>query len=51
MLNDGWDEQIVKRGWTTWEFPNVLEPRPTWGWAAMLVGAAVVWLAAYRVRP
>ena len=27
FANDIWIEQVVKRGWTSWEIPNVLEPR------------------------
>jgi hypothetical protein len=39
---DGWQEQIVKRGWSAWSLPSVLEPRPTIAWAVLLVAAAIV---------
>jgi hypothetical protein len=42
MLNDAWLEQIVRRDWTRRVLPSVLEPRPTWAWAVVLGGAAVV---------
>jgi hypothetical protein len=46
---DGWDEQIVKRGWSSWELPSVLEPRPTLAWAGLLAGAGLVhWLWSRR---
>jgi hypothetical protein len=56
ILNDAWLEQIVRRGWTGWQVPSVLEPRITWGWAAIVAGALVVFsstrsLGAGRTRP
>jgi hypothetical protein len=43
IANDAWQEQIVKRGWTTWTIPNVLEPRVTIAWAVIVIAAAVIW--------
>ena len=48
LVNDDWLEQVVKRGWTTHEIPSVLVPAANWGWAAVLAGAAVVWLLWFR---
>lgn len=48
IANDFWLEQVVKRGWTTWEIPNVLEPRATVAWAIIVIAAAVIWTAAMR---
>jgi len=48
LANDDWLEQVVKRGWTTHEIPSVLVPAANWGWAAVLAGAAVVWLLWFR---
>jgi len=48
IVNDFWLEQVVKRGWTSWVFPSVLEPRLTWAWAAVVGGAVIVWLAWFR---
>ena len=48
--NDGWNEQIVKRGWTSHDLPSVLNPALNLGWAILLVIAVVVYLAAFRVR-
>jgi len=44
ILNDGSTEQIVERGWTSSPFPDVLRPAVNWGWAAVLVGAVLIWL-------
>jgi len=44
------DEQIVKRGWTTHGLPSVLQPGPTLAWAALLLVAAIVYVALFRVR-
>jgi hypothetical protein len=49
--NDGWNEQIVKRGWASRGLPNVITPGISWGWAVLAVAAALVFAAAYRVRP
>jgi hypothetical protein len=46
MANDFWLEQVVKRGWTTWQIPNVLEPRATVAWAIIVIAAAVIWTVA-----
>jgi hypothetical protein len=44
IANDFWLEQIVKRGWTSWQIPNVLEPRATVAWGVIVLAAAAVWL-------
>ena len=46
IANDFWLEQVVKRGWTTWEIPNVLEPRLTAAWAIIVAAAATLWAVA-----
>jgi hypothetical protein len=48
LVNDDWLEQVVKRGWTNHEVPNLLTPAPNWGWAAVLVGAALIWWLWFR---
>jgi hypothetical protein len=48
--NDGWNEQLVKRGWTSHGLPSVLNPALNLGWAILIVAAVVLYLAAFRVR-
>ena len=48
LVNDDWLEQVVKRGWTSHEMPSVLTPAANWGWAAVLVGAIVIWRLWFR---
>ncbi|HEY3577275.1 MAG TPA: hypothetical protein VGK68_04665 [Gaiellaceae bacterium] len=48
LVNDDWLEQVVKRGWTNREVPNLLTPAANWGWAAVLVGAFLVWRLWFR---
>jgi hypothetical protein len=48
LVNDDWLEQVVKRGWTNHEVPSLLTPAANWGWAAVLVGAALVWRFWFR---
>jgi hypothetical protein len=43
MANDFWIEQIFKRGWTSWQIPNVLQPRPTIAWGIIVLAAAAIW--------
>jgi hypothetical protein len=48
LVNDDWLEQVVKRGWTSHEVPSIITPATNWGWAAVLVGALVVWRLWFR---
>lgn len=43
-IEDGWHEQVVKRGWADWKIPDALVPgaRPVWGF--VLAATAVLWL-------
>jgi hypothetical protein len=50
MANDLWIEQVVKRGWTSWEIPDVLHPEASAAWAAMLAVAALIYFASFRTR-
>jgi hypothetical protein len=43
LVNDFWHEQLVKRGWTTWEFPSALVPGLHVIWAAVLAAVAVLY--------
>src|SRR5919202_611135 len=46
---DGWLEQVAKRGWTTHVIPSVLHPALTLPWLGIAVAAAV--FAALILRP
>jgi hypothetical protein len=50
MVNDLWIEQVVKRGWTSWQIPDVLHPEASAAWAAMIAVAALFYFAFFRVR-
>jgi hypothetical protein len=50
--NDGWNEQLVKRGWSTTHLPYVLTPRLTAGClAVLLAGGFTAWMWLGRPRP
>jgi hypothetical protein len=49
--NDGWNEQVVKRGWTSFGLPDVITPAASAGWAILLVAATVLYVTAFRVTP
>jgi hypothetical protein len=51
LVNDLWIEQVVKRGWTDWQVPDVLEPKASLASAAMLVAAVLLYLACFARRP
>jgi len=51
MANDLWSEQVVKRNWTTWQIPDVLSPKPSAAWAALIACTVVVYYAFWRERP
>ncbi len=43
IANDFWIEQVVKRGWTSWEIPNVTEPRVSVAWGLIVIAAVSLW--------
>jgi hypothetical protein len=43
IANDFWIEQVVKRGWTSWEIPNVTEPRLSVAWSLIVIAAVILW--------
>ena len=50
QVEDLWIEQIVKRGWTNWQIPNLLHPAASAAWAAMIAFAALFYVAFFRPR-
>jgi hypothetical protein len=49
-LNDGWNEQIVKRGWTDVGMPQVLNPGPNPSTLLLIAITVALYLTAFRVR-
>ena len=49
-LQDAWNEQLWKREWVGWHAPSVLRPDLTYGWLAILLGAAGVYALWFRPR-
>ena len=50
IANDFWIEQVWKRGWTTWQIPNVLEPKVTVAWGLIVLGAAALYAIAVAAQ-
>jgi hypothetical protein len=48
MANDLWTEQVVKRDWTRWQIPDVLQPSASAAWGAMIAVAVVFYLLLFR---
>jgi hypothetical protein len=44
-FEDGWHEQVVKRGWMDWKLPSALIPRFHWVWLVTLAITALAYLA------
>lgn len=42
FVQDLWHEQIAKRGWVEWDFPNALKPTLTPIWVVILALSAIV---------
>jgi hypothetical protein len=42
IANDFWTEQIWKRRWTDWQFPDLLQPTASAGWGLIVLGAATL---------
>ena len=36
-IQDGWGEQVWKRGWIDWQVPTVLNPEPSLPWLVILI--------------
>jgi hypothetical protein len=43
IANDFWLEQIVKRGWTGWEIPDVTRPSVSVGWLLILLATGAIY--------
>jgi hypothetical protein len=50
QAQDLWTEQVVKRGWTNWDIPDVLEPKASAAWAAMIACGLAVYALFLRQR-
>jgi hypothetical protein len=48
MGNDFWTEQIWKRGWSDWQFPDLLQPTFSLGWGLIVLGATVLWAMSFE---
>jgi len=48
LVQDAWNEQLVKRDWVGWKIPSALEPRPEPVWLVVLALAAAAALALRR---
>jgi hypothetical protein len=47
-IQDGWGEQLWKRGWVDSQIPSVLQPEPSLPWLGILAAAAIVSLLITR---
>ena len=50
LVNDVWHEQVLKRGWTSWDVPSALELRVHPIWGLVLAGACVLYVLGFGRR-
>jgi hypothetical protein len=43
VVNDLWHEQVVKRGWASWDVPEATQPELNLTWAGVLVATCVLY--------
>jgi hypothetical protein len=48
-LQDGWNEQLVKRGTFDWKLPSVIRPDLSLAWLGILLGAVAIYFLLFRV--
>jgi hypothetical protein len=48
QAQDLWDEQVTKRGWTSWSIPHVLHPSLSAAWISMLAVAVLFYRTMFR---
>ena len=48
-LQDGWNEQLVKRGTSDSALPSMIRPDLSWAWAGILLGAVAIYFLLFRV--
>lgn len=47
-LQDGWNEQLWKRGTVDWHAPSVLRPELSWGWLAIVLTGIAIYILWFR---
>jgi hypothetical protein len=50
-LQDGWNEQLWKRGWMDARIGDMIRPELTWGWLAIALGSVAVYVFWFRPSP
>jgi hypothetical protein len=50
VVNDAWQEQITKRGWTDWRVPSVTTPDLSIAWGVVVLGAIMFTLFLRRTE-
>jgi hypothetical protein len=48
-LQDGWNEQLVKRGTSDFKLPSVIRPDLSAAWLGILLGAVAIYFVLFRV--
>jgi hypothetical protein len=51
VVNDLWHEQIVKRGWVSWDVPEATQPELNLTWALVLVATVVLYAFRFARPP
>ena len=50
LVQDFWHEQVVKRGWTSWDIPSALVPKVSVMWGLIVLATAVLYALGFARR-
>ena len=50
LVQDFWHEQVVKRGWTSWDIPSALVPKVSVMWGLIIGATVVLYLCGFARR-
>lgn len=48
VIQDGWYEQVLRRGWSSYDIPNTTVPALTPVWGLILLGAVILWFVMFH---
>ena len=50
LAQDFWHEQVVKRGWTSWDIPSALVPKVSVMWGLIVAATVILYALGFARR-
>ena len=50
LVQDFWHEQVVKRGWTSWDIPSALVPKVSVMWGLIVAATVILYALGFARR-